>query len=163
MPPFLKWVLGSEEMEKGLDKDAIFRGQENMPWRLRFSNSRVLGNHLEGLLKDKWWDFPRGPVVKTLHCQCRGHGFNSWLGTKILRATRCGQKKKKKKDRWLLGTTPRISDSVSWDEAWKCAVLISCLVTLMLLALDHTLRICFKIHIAFRQGRMEAGETPTPK
>ena len=21
------------------------------------------------------WDFPGGPVVKTLHFQCRGHGF----------------------------------------------------------------------------------------
>ena len=25
-------------------------------------------------------DFPGGPVVKSLRLQCRGHGFNSWLG-----------------------------------------------------------------------------------
>ena len=24
-------------------------------------------------------DFPSGPVVKFLHFQCRGHGFNPWL------------------------------------------------------------------------------------
>ena len=23
-------------------------------------------------------DFPSGPVVKTLHFQCRGHGFDPW-------------------------------------------------------------------------------------
>ena len=26
------------------------------------------------------WDFPVGPVIKTLCFQCRGHVFNSWLG-----------------------------------------------------------------------------------
>ena len=26
------------------------------------------------------WDFPGGPVVKTPHSQCRGHGFDPWLG-----------------------------------------------------------------------------------
>ena len=25
-------------------------------------------------------DFPGSPVVKTLSFQCRGHGFNPWLG-----------------------------------------------------------------------------------
>ena len=25
-------------------------------------------------------DFPGGPVVKTLHFHCRGHGFDAWLG-----------------------------------------------------------------------------------
>ena len=25
-------------------------------------------------------DFPSGPVVKKLPCNCRGHGFNPWLG-----------------------------------------------------------------------------------
>ena len=25
-------------------------------------------------------DFPGGPVVKTLHFHCRGHGFDPWLG-----------------------------------------------------------------------------------
>ena len=26
------------------------------------------------------WDFPGGPVVKTLLCHCKGHKFNPWLG-----------------------------------------------------------------------------------
>ena len=25
-------------------------------------------------------NFPSGPVVKTAHFQCRGHGFDSWSG-----------------------------------------------------------------------------------
>ena len=28
-------------------------------------------------------DFPGGPVVKTLHSQCRGPGFNPWSGNQI--------------------------------------------------------------------------------
>ena len=28
------------------------------------------------------WDFPDGPVIKTLSCQHRGHGFDPWLGKK---------------------------------------------------------------------------------
>ena len=41
-------------------------------------------------------DFPGGPVVKTPHCQRRGHVFHSWSG-KILHAVWYGQKKKKKR------------------------------------------------------------------
>ena len=26
------------------------------------------------------WDFPGGPVVKTLRFHCGGHGFNPWSG-----------------------------------------------------------------------------------
>ena len=26
------------------------------------------------------WDFPGGPVVKTLLCHCKGHKFDPWLG-----------------------------------------------------------------------------------
>ena len=26
------------------------------------------------------WDFPGGPVVKTLHFHCRGHRFDPWSG-----------------------------------------------------------------------------------
>ena len=28
----------------------------------------------------KWGDFPGGPVVKTPYFQCRGRGFDPWLG-----------------------------------------------------------------------------------
>ena len=38
------------------------------PWKL----------FLQGLPKS--WAFSGGPVVKTLHCQCRVHGFDPWLG-----------------------------------------------------------------------------------
>ena len=30
--------------------------------------------------EQKSWDFPGGPVVKTLHFQRRGHGFDLWSG-----------------------------------------------------------------------------------
>ena len=33
-------------------------------------------------MKMKAWDFPSGPVVKTPCFQCRGCGFNTWLGNK---------------------------------------------------------------------------------
>ena len=39
--------------------------------------------------------FPGGPVVKTLHFHCRGHGFSPWLGNKD--PTCCSTAKGKKK------------------------------------------------------------------
>ena len=30
--------------------------------------------------KRRLWDFPVGPVAKTLCPQCRGPGFDPWLG-----------------------------------------------------------------------------------
>ena len=30
--------------------------------------------------KQKDWEFPDGPVVRTPCFHCRGHGFNPWLG-----------------------------------------------------------------------------------
>ena len=36
---------------------------------------------LPGLLTSTvFWDFPGGPGVKPLHCQCRGCGFDPWSG-----------------------------------------------------------------------------------
>ena len=32
------------------------------------------------LLRLCWRDFPAGSVAKTPHSQCRGSGFNPWLG-----------------------------------------------------------------------------------
>ena len=32
------------------------------------------------VLKNLFGDFPSGPVVKTLHFQCRGCGFDPWSG-----------------------------------------------------------------------------------
>ena len=37
--------------------------------------------------EDSVWDFPGGPVAKTLHSQCRGPGFNPWLGNYMPHAT----------------------------------------------------------------------------
>ena len=33
---------------------------------------------LEERMNNKWMDFPGGPVVKTLHFHCRGHGSDPW-------------------------------------------------------------------------------------
>lgn len=41
--------------------------------------------------------FLGGPVVKTPHCQFRGHGFEPWSGTKISHVTWPGQKIKRNK------------------------------------------------------------------
>ena len=42
-------------------------------------------------LKHKTLDFPGGPVLKSLCCQYRGHGFDPGQGTKVLHA--CGEAK----------------------------------------------------------------------
>lgn len=34
-----------------------------------------------------WWNFPSGPVVKGLHFQCQGHGFDPGQETKIPHTT----------------------------------------------------------------------------
>ena len=41
-------------------------------------------------------DFPGGPVVKTLSLQCKGCGFDPWLGNKDPAYCLVWQKKKKK-------------------------------------------------------------------
>ena len=40
--------------------------------------------------KKKFWDFPGGPMAKTLCFHCRGNGFSPWLGAKIPHATQLG-------------------------------------------------------------------------
>ena len=47
---------------------------------------------LFGVPKSVKRDFAGGSVVKTLHFQYRGRGFDPWWGTKIPHATRCHQK-----------------------------------------------------------------------
>ena len=42
-------------------------------------------------------DFPGGPVVKTPHFHCRGHGFNPWQGSQDPACFVAKKKKKKKK------------------------------------------------------------------
>ena len=29
---------------------------------------------------DKCWEFPGGPVIRTVCFRCKGHKFDSWLG-----------------------------------------------------------------------------------
>ena len=44
---------------------------------------------------EKSWDFPGGPVFKTLHFYCRGFRFNSSSGTNILlQDATCNQEEK---------------------------------------------------------------------
>ena len=51
----------------------------------------------EEWLKKMWYrEFPGGPVVKTLSFHCQGPSSIPGQGTKILQATWCGQKKKKR-------------------------------------------------------------------
>ena len=38
-------------------------------------------NYVKRLLKHFFQDFPDGPMVKTLHSQCRGHRFDPWSGS----------------------------------------------------------------------------------
>ena len=47
--------------------------------RLSEAPSKALNRKGETKNKPKFWDFGDGPVVKTLHFQCRGHPFNTWL------------------------------------------------------------------------------------
>ena len=40
-----------------------------------------MGKRFENTSSKKiWWDFPGGPVGKTLHSQYRGPGFDPWWG-----------------------------------------------------------------------------------
>ena len=41
---------------------------------------RVLISLIIGIKNARFSDFPGGPIVKTPCCQCRGSGFNPWLG-----------------------------------------------------------------------------------
>ena len=43
------------------------------------------------------WEFPGGPVVRTLHFHCRGPGVQSLVGELRSRKLRVADKKKKKK------------------------------------------------------------------
>jgi len=47
---------------------------------VRSSPLDALRNNLGELLRNKSRDFPGGPVSKTLHFHCKGHGFDPWSG-----------------------------------------------------------------------------------
>ena len=57
-------------------------------------------------MKTRNWDFPGGPVVKTLHFHCRGQGSIPGWGTKIPHDTVAWPKQKQKTHRnspnWLI-------------------------------------------------------------
>ena len=46
--------------------------------------------------KNHYWDFLGGPLVKTSNINCRGHGFNSWLGNQNPTCHMAWAKKKEK-------------------------------------------------------------------
>ena len=66
----------------------VFKGS------LALSSTGQLGSN-EYLFKIQPGDFPGGPVVGTLNFQCRGHGFDSWLGSQhpTCRTEHGGEKK----------------------------------------------------------------------
>ena len=58
------------------------------PWNRKESDMTERLNNNNNIYKVLWkisergigWDFPGGPVVKTLYFHCRGHKFNPWWG-----------------------------------------------------------------------------------
>lgn len=48
-------------------------------------------------VKSHTWDWPGGPVVRTLGVHCKGGGFNAGQVAKSPPAAQCDQKKKGKK------------------------------------------------------------------
>ena len=59
---------------------------------------KEVDQHCSSQFESIFWEFPSGLVVKTSAFHCRGHGFDPWLGTRILLAFQLGQKKKKEKN-----------------------------------------------------------------
>lgn len=48
-------------------------------------------------VKSHIWDWPGGPVVRTLGVHCKGRGFSAGQVVKSPPAAQCDQKKKRKK------------------------------------------------------------------
>ena len=67
-----------------------------------------LGNCLQ---EDRSWAFPGGPVVRTPHFHCRGHGFNPWLGTWDSASHSQSKKKKKNHSREVLKLEETMKDN----------------------------------------------------
>ena len=62
-----------------------------------------------------WWDFPGSPVVKILCFQCRGHGFDSWLGNKD--PTCCmAQPKEKKMNKITIRIIKYFFKEITWKK-----------------------------------------------
>ena len=59
-----------------------------LDWRVKITCKRAIKwlDHVFSSVLWKWgkvlvWDFPGSPVVKNQCFDCRGHGFNPWLGS----------------------------------------------------------------------------------
>jgi len=94
-----------------MEREQFFtKGPSNSQGRLSMDNSSYMPNHIQlhrpGLClcsqelgssvlykyrrqgkvfsnrKQRWRDFPGGPLVKTLRFQCRDLGFDRWLGNR---------------------------------------------------------------------------------
>ena len=83
------------------DSNTIIVGDFNTPRSPMDRSSKMKINKetqaLNETLKKMDWDFPGGPVVKTLPSNAGGMGPIPGWGTKIPHAVGCGQKLKKKK------------------------------------------------------------------
>ena len=61
---WMGWLMGPEPW--GRWKKLTFYGHRNLP---------------SNLLPELPWELPGGPVVRSLHFLCRGHGFDPWTGS----------------------------------------------------------------------------------
>ena len=52
----------------------------NILWGVKIHPSAKFIHPEHTIKNNSQRDFPGGPVVKTLCCQCRGHGFSPWFG-----------------------------------------------------------------------------------
>ena len=62
----------------------------------RFFTTEPSGKPVKMCRNNSLGEFPGGPVFRTQHFHCRGHGFNLWLGNRDPTSQRCGQKNKRK-------------------------------------------------------------------
>ena len=56
--------------------------KENIKWYVLGGQFGSTSTNFKNLLilRKQSWDFPGGPVVKTVHSQCEGHRFHPWSG-----------------------------------------------------------------------------------
>ena len=78
MQPRTLTDLSKEDLAKSLEHTSYLTGRLEVCVCNQVRNKMRLPYDL--LLKSAIWDFPDGPVGKTLSSQCRGPGFDPWPG-----------------------------------------------------------------------------------
>ena len=99
------WGVESEFLRNARDESVsralMWKVREDGEWPEGWSqplqsstlwSTEKTGSSINMSFKESLGVFPRGPVVKTPHCQFREHGFDPWSGTKISHVTWHGQK-----------------------------------------------------------------------